>query len=228
MTAPTCSKCHDTGSLSRDVYDGTLDCTHCEAATELMALLDWFHQHFAYVTQAEVWRIYQHGKAAVTQPEAKAAPVVAALSKELVDIATAVMDQHGLLNGLSERATEKLCVDMADAFNRAAAGNSQGQAAQPEHQPVACRMQGGICACRSGGSYGGCAIERGITHQSIGAAPVPAAAPELATALRGLHGWAIEMLDMAEFKAWPDADRADFMLKMRAAEDLLKNYPRKP
>jgi hypothetical protein len=50
----------------------------------------------------------------------------------------------------------------------------------------------------------------------------------LATALRGLHGWAIEMLDMAEFKAWPDADRADFMLKMRTAEDLLKNYPRKP
>jgi hypothetical protein len=64
MTAPTCSKCNDTGSLSRDVYDGTLDCTHCEVATERMALLDWFHQNIAHVTQSEVWLIYQRGKAA--------------------------------------------------------------------------------------------------------------------------------------------------------------------
>jgi hypothetical protein len=32
--------------------------------------------------------------------------------------------------------------------------------------PPACRNQGGICACRSGGSFGGCAIERA-------AAPTP-------------------------------------------------------
>ena len=120
MTAPTCSKCNDTGSLSRNVYDGTLDCTYCEVATERAAFNKWLaSQHGPWwdVPEATAWLIYQRGKAAV--------------------------------------------------------------------------------------------------------------ADELAPALRGLHGWAIEMLDMAEFKAWPDADRADFMLKMRAAEGLLKNYPRK-
>ena len=119
MTAPTCSKCNDTGSLSRDVYDGTLDCTHCEVATERAAFNAWSRTICGVMgmNDADAWLICQRGKAA--------------------------------------------------------------------------------------------------------------AADDLVPALRGIHGWAIEMLDMAEFKAWPDADRADFMLKMRAAEDLLKNYPRK-
>lgn len=34
-----------------------------------------------------------------------------------------------------------------------------------------CRMTGGVCDCRSGGSYGGCAKERGITHTNIQPAP---------------------------------------------------------
>jgi hypothetical protein len=119
MTAPTCTHCLDTGSLSRDVYDGTLDCTHCGTATERAAFETWLVTGVTgrHEFLGDTWLIYQRGKAA--------------------------------------------------------------------------------------------------------------AADDLVPALRGIHGWAIEMLDMAEFKAWPDADRADFMLKMRAAEDLMKNYPRK-
>ena len=169
MTAPTCSKCHDTGSLSRDVYDGTLDCTHCEVATERAAFNKWLRddREFKYINHAHAWMIFLHGNAT--------------------------------------------------------------QAAQPEQPPIGFVSRGLIEHSLSWGFGASTYVQAGGATDEFPIAiyTAPASADELATALRGLHGWAIEMLDMAEFKAWPDADRADFMLKMRAAEELLKNYPRK-
>jgi len=60
------------------------------------------------------------------------------------------------------------CIDEFAATSHIAPDAADIQAEKP-----ACRMQGGVCACRSGGSYGGCAIERGITHQSISPAIAP-------------------------------------------------------
>lgn len=56
---------------------------------------------------------------------------------------------------------------------------------QPEATAPAvpsCRMQGGICACRSGGSFGGCAIERGIVHRGFVERPT-APAQDLSAAI---------------------------------------------
>lgn len=53
-----------------------------------------------------------------------------------------------------------------NAMHKVATHPAEKASAESVPKP-ACRMQGGICACTSGGSYGGCAIERGITHRSI-------------------------------------------------------------
>ena len=56
--------------------------------------------------------------------------------------------------------SEELSGIIASAFE------SVDDAAPVEAKPD-CRMQGGICACRSGGSYGGCAIERQATGRPL-------------------------------------------------------------
>lgn len=55
-----------------------------------------------------------------------------------------------------------------DAGQEEASTQTVQNAAKP-----ACRMQGGICACHSGGSFGGCAIERGIVQRGFAIKEAP-------------------------------------------------------
>lgn len=64
-------------------------------------------------------------------------------------------------------------IEAASASQSSTAGAAKGGNTKPN-----CRMQGGICACRSGGSFGGCAIERGFTT------PFPDASETLAHVAR--------------------------------------------
>lgn len=65
MTAPTCTHCLDTGSLSGDA--DMLDCHYCVAAQERKEFESWAYQRRRN-TFHEVdflWSVYQNGKAAV-------------------------------------------------------------------------------------------------------------------------------------------------------------------
>lgn len=61
-TCPNCAHCADTGSLSKDL-DGYLDCTHCDVAQERSALEAWADAQYVECYSADLWLIYQHGKA---------------------------------------------------------------------------------------------------------------------------------------------------------------------
>jgi hypothetical protein len=58
-----CTHCNDTGSLSKDQW-GYLDCTHCELAEERMRVEAWGRRAAPMANPIDVWKIYQHGKAA--------------------------------------------------------------------------------------------------------------------------------------------------------------------
>jgi hypothetical protein len=64
MTAavPKCSHCADTGSLSKEL-EGQLDCGHCEAADDRVALEAWCNENIPKGSSksAAAWLIYQHG-----------------------------------------------------------------------------------------------------------------------------------------------------------------------
>lgn len=59
----TCAHCDDTGSLSKE-WDGYLDCTRCDVATERTQLDAWAAKHAPDCPSWDLWPIYQHGKAA--------------------------------------------------------------------------------------------------------------------------------------------------------------------
>ncbi len=59
----SCPHCNDTGSLSKDLY-GFFDCAHCTAAEERTALEAWAKANSVECYSADLWLIYQHGKAA--------------------------------------------------------------------------------------------------------------------------------------------------------------------
>jgi transcription elongation factor Elf1 len=61
----TCTHCNDTGSLSKDI-EGFFDCGHCSVAGERTALEAWADANHVECYSADLWRIYQHGKAATT------------------------------------------------------------------------------------------------------------------------------------------------------------------
>lgn len=64
----SCPHCNDTGSLSKTIYGGYLDCVHCEVAEERMRVEAWARRATPLVLAHDVWAIYQHGKAAAEQP----------------------------------------------------------------------------------------------------------------------------------------------------------------
>lgn len=58
-----CEHCNDTGSLSKDM-EGFFDCGHCDVAQQRTELEAWADAHHVECYSADLWLIYQHGKAA--------------------------------------------------------------------------------------------------------------------------------------------------------------------
>jgi hypothetical protein len=58
-----CTHCNDTGSLSKDL-DSFFDCVHCGIAEERAALESWADERNVECYSADLWLIYQHGRAA--------------------------------------------------------------------------------------------------------------------------------------------------------------------
>ena len=58
-----CGHCNDTGSLSKSVH-GHLDCPHCDATEERLALEDWATPFRHHDISALLWLVYQRGKQA--------------------------------------------------------------------------------------------------------------------------------------------------------------------
>jgi hypothetical protein len=56
-----CEKCHDTGSLSKDI-EGQTDCVYCTVAGERAGLEIWALRHGLRAGIADLWLIYQHGR----------------------------------------------------------------------------------------------------------------------------------------------------------------------
>lgn len=64
--APKCTHCDDTGSLSKQLEGGQLDCVYCEAARTRTELEAWCKANIPKFSSQGViaWLIYQHGVAA--------------------------------------------------------------------------------------------------------------------------------------------------------------------
>ncbi len=63
-----CTHCNDTGSLSKTIYGGYLDCAHCEVAEERMRVEAWARRATPQVLAHDAWIIYQQGKSAAAAP----------------------------------------------------------------------------------------------------------------------------------------------------------------
>lgn len=65
-----CEKCHDTGSLSKDI-EGSTDCVYCGAARERAELELWALRNGIRAGIGDLWLIYQHGKQAAHKHKKK-------------------------------------------------------------------------------------------------------------------------------------------------------------
>lgn len=77
MTAPTCSKCGDTGSLSGDI-DGFLDCVSCDAAQRRNEMRNYLQGLSPLMhAESEAWAAYQFAlsRSVAAQPSEVVQPV---------------------------------------------------------------------------------------------------------------------------------------------------------
>lgn len=59
---PACEHCDDTGSLSKEI-EGQMDCAYCSVARERADLEVWALREGLRAGIADLWLIFQHGRA---------------------------------------------------------------------------------------------------------------------------------------------------------------------
>ena len=115
MSAPLCTVCLDTGSKSREM-DADLDCTHCGAADERVAMGKALGP-MSQLAEIFAWRAYQLGKAA-------AAPVAADAGRDdALEQAAKICNSHAQDQSSMHQHAEMYVADFLASKIRALINN---------------------------------------------------------------------------------------------------------
>lgn len=165
-------KQHDTGRVTRNGGSFFADTARPEDAERIANALNLTARPAAPVQPSlpEGWTVAADGKwiaPAGFVATAYSAPVQPDQQEARDDFALVPRDPDTALNmGWAYLDAARAAEPGRDwAFSHAGYRAMVAAAPSPRPAPADCRNQGGVCDCRSGGSFGGCAIERASTHK---------------------------------------------------------------